>query len=85
MDIRYNWLINQKRVKKMPVNVKIELDNIIDEIKKTSKITAAYLFGSYAQENPSEDSDLDICIVIDDKAKRKIEIMKTLRKTIAGV
>lgn len=69
----------------MPVNVKIELDNIIKEINKTSKITAAYLFGSYAYGNPNENSDLDICIVTDDRAKRKIEIMKTLRKTIAGV
>ncbi|HCW52935.1 nucleotidyltransferase domain-containing protein [Clostridium sp. SM-530-WT-3G] len=69
----------------MPTSVKIELDNIINEINKTSKITAAYLFGSYAYGNPGEDSDLDICIVTDDKSKRKIEIMRKLRKAIVGV
>ncbi len=69
----------------MPVNVKNELDNIIKEINKTSKITAAYLFGSYAYGNPNEDSDLDICIVTDDKDKRKIELMKNFRKAIAGI
>lgn len=69
----------------MPVNVKVELENIINEINKTSKITSAYLFGSYAYGKPNEDSDLDICIVTDDKSKRKIEIMKILRKAIAGI
>lgn len=69
----------------MPVNVKIELENIINEINKTSKISAAYLFGSYAYGNPNEDSDIDICIVTEDKSRRKIEIMKILRKAIASV
>ncbi|GEQ15932.1 MULTISPECIES: nucleotidyltransferase domain-containing protein [Clostridium] len=69
----------------MPVNVKFEIENIINEINKTSKISAAYLFVSYAYGNPNEDSDIDICIVTEDKSKRKIEIMKILRNAIASV
>lgn len=69
----------------MPINVKNELENIINEINKTFDITAAYLFGSYAYGNPNQDSDLDICILTDDKSKRKIEIMRILRKVINKV
>jgi len=69
----------------MPINVKNEIENIINEINKTSNITDAYLFGSYAYGNPNQDSDLDICILTDDKSKRKIEIMRILRKAIKKV
>ena len=69
----------------MPIDVKYELENIINEINKTTNISAAYLFGSYAYGNPNQDSDLDICILTDDKSKRKIEIIKILRKAINKV
>lgn len=69
----------------MPINVKNEIENIINEINKKCNITAAYLFGSYAYGNPDKDSDLDICILTNDKSKRKIEIIKVIRKAINKV
>lgn len=69
----------------MPYNVKSELENLLKEINQVVGVTSIYLFGSYAYGEPTEDSDLDICIVTDDKSKRKVEIMKVIRKAIARV
>ncbi|WP_234124070.1 nucleotidyltransferase domain-containing protein [Clostridium hydrogenum] len=69
----------------MPHDVKVELNNLIKEIYNVFDISSIYLFGSYAYGNPNEDSDLDICIITDDKSKRKVEIMKIVRKAMAKV
>lgn len=69
----------------MPQDIKIELNNVIKEICSGFNISSIYLFGSYAYGNPNEESDLDICIITDDKSKRKVEIMKQVRKSIAKV
>ncbi|MGL5353228.1 MAG: nucleotidyltransferase domain-containing protein [Clostridium sp.] len=69
----------------MPYNVKIELDNLLKEINEVSQINSIYLFGSYAYGEPNEESDLDICIITDDRSRRKIDIMKTIRKAMAKV
>jgi len=41
------------------------LDSVNNEI-----IKKVYLFGSYAAGNPSEDSDIDLCVVIGNEYKR---------------
>jgi predicted nucleotidyltransferase len=69
----------------MPQNIVLELDNLLKEIKNTSNINTIYLFGSYAYGNPNEDSDLDICIITNDKSSRKIDILKAIRKSISKV
>ena len=69
----------------MLYNVKIELESLLKEINQVVRASSIYLFGSYAYGEPTEDSDLDICIVTDDKSKRKVEIMKLIRKAIAKV
>ena len=69
----------------MPYSVKIELESLLKEINQVVRASSIYLFGSYAYGEPTEDSDLDICIVTDDKSKRKVEIMKLIRKAIAKV
>jgi uncharacterized protein len=49
--------------------LKVITQNIIDEVKKvlisTYDPVAIYLFGSYAWGKPDNQSDLDLCIVID--------------------
>lgn len=69
----------------MPQDVKVELNNLIKEIYGIFDVSSIYLFGSYAYGNPNKDSDLDICIITDDKSRRKVEIMKIIRKAIAKV
>ena len=61
----------------MSYNVKIELESLLKEINQVVRASSIYLFGSYAYGEPTEDSDLDICIVTDDKSKRKVEIIAT--------
>ena len=50
----------------MPYNVKIELESLLKEINQVVRASSIYLFGSYVYGEPTEDSDLDICIVTDD-------------------
>ena len=69
----------------MPQDIRIELNNLIKEIYSIFDVSSIYLFGSYAYGNPNEDSDLDICIITEDRSKRKVEIMKLIRKSIAKV
>lgn len=69
----------------MTQNIKLELDNLLNEIKNAVDINSIYLFGSYAYGNPNEDSDLDICILTDDKSLRKIDLIRTIRKAISKV
>ncbi|MBK1810775.1 nucleotidyltransferase domain-containing protein [Clostridium sp. YIM B02505] len=69
----------------MPQDIKIELNNLVKEIYDVFDISSIYLFGSYAYGTPNEDSDLDICIITDNKSKRKVEIMKLVRKAMAKV
>lgn len=69
----------------MPHNIEVELENLLKQINQISDVNSIYLFGSYAYGKPNEDSDLDICVVTNDKSKRKIEIMKLIRKSLAKV
>lgn len=69
----------------MPQVIKEELDNLLKEMKSVSNINAVYLFGSYAYGKPNEDSDLDICVLTNDKSLRKLDLMRTIRKSIAKV
>lgn len=55
---------------------------VLDEVKKRLIVTynpvAIYLFGSYAWGNPTEDSDLDLLIVVDQSEE------KSYKRPIAG-
>ncbi len=58
------------------------LKKLIVERLRSIDPTKIILFGSYAYGNPSDDSDLDICIVkkeVKSKIKEKREIRKKLR------
>lgn len=66
------------------MNVKIK--KIIDQITSilVSGIDAkqVYLFGSYAQNNATKESDLDIFVVADLTGKKKIEITQQARRLL---
>jgi len=59
-----------------------KINEVIDRIVKNINPEKIILFGSYAQGNPSEDSDLDLLIVKEMKIpryKRSREVKKHLR------
>jgi predicted nucleotidyltransferase len=48
------------------------INNSVSEANK-NKIEKIYLFGSYAYGNPNENSDLDICVVMEDDVRVRWE------------
>jgi predicted nucleotidyltransferase len=65
----------------MNKNIQNEIEKITNKIKDTENIKRIYLFGSYAYGTPNINSDIDLCIIIDEN-KRKIEIMNDIREKI---
>jgi predicted nucleotidyltransferase len=55
-----------------------ELENIKQIIINTVETDSIYLFGSYANGIPSEDSDFDLYVVIPDDGIRPIEAMQII-------
>jgi uncharacterized protein len=58
-----------------------ELNQAIENIKNTISVKQIILFGSYAYGNPRTDSDIDLCIITEDK-RRKIEIIWDLQESL---
>ena len=57
------------------------LSLIVKSIKETMPVSAIYLFGSYANGDPDDNSDLDIYIVTPDKSQRRIDWAIQARKS----
>ena len=68
-------------IKKYP-----SLRKIIEAIKKNEKISIAILFGSYAKNTASKESDIDIYInTKDTKVKREVEIIDSKINVKIGI
>lgn len=67
----------------MKKRIRDELDTLKDVIIETIPVGKIFLFGSYADGKPDADSDLDIYVVMSDKAKiKEIDAMRLIRKAI---
>ncbi|MBM7556771.1 nucleotidyltransferase domain-containing protein [Halanaerobacter jeridensis] len=66
-------MINQEDLQK--------LSQRISELIDTKKII---LFGSHANGNADDESDVDLCIITDED-KRKLDIMREIRKNLDSV
>ena len=51
---------------RMSQKVKTEFDRYVSFISKMSGVLQIYLFGSYAYGEPTESSDIDILVVVED-------------------
>jgi len=60
----------ERRVSGVQQHLQRELDIIKDGILQTVPAEAIYLFGSYAYGAPTEDSDLDIYVVVPDSVEQ---------------
>ncbi len=62
-----------------------EVDELIRQINNVAPVKKIYLFGSYAYGKPNKDSDIDLCIIVNDSKTRKRDLVKNIRKSISKV
>jgi len=60
-----------------------ELDHITAAIKANTTPESIYLFGSYANGTPNEDSDIDIYVVVPDSETDTIELGANIRMSLS--
>lgn len=63
--------------------VKSELNRYIDYISTIDGVKRIYLFGSYAYGEPTEDSDIDLAVIVSD-GKDRLKMMYTVEKGLAN-
>ena len=66
----------------MERRIQRELDIIKNGILQTVPAEAIYLFGSYAYGTPSEDSDLDIYVVVPEDSGDLIDLQADIRMNL---
>lgn len=52
------------------------LNDLLHDYFRTQPIVKAYLFGSYARDNPRQDSDIDILVELDPSVPIGIEFVQ---------
>lgn len=62
-----------------------ELKQLRDILSRRFKPKQVFVFGSHAYGHPDEESDLDICVIMDLAGRRKIEWMRDIRRELADV
>jgi len=67
-----NGNLNSLKIKKnLPfTHILPQLVTAILSIEKSNEIQKIYLFGSYAYGKPNKDSDLDLCVILNDDADK---------------
>lgn len=62
-----------------------QFGNIKRKIFEVAKPKKIILFGSYANNNQKEYSDLDLCVVIGKMSKRAIDITREIRQSLLEI
>ena len=66
----------------MDAQIQNDLDIIKESVLQTVQAEAIYIFGSYAYGTPSEESDLDIYVVVPDDAGNLTELQADIRELL---
>ena len=64
---------------------KDQIEQVKDRLVKTYDPLAIYIFGSYAWGNPTEDSDLDLLVVVDQYKHDRFRDMAEGHKSLIGL
>ena len=66
----------------MDIRIQKDLELITESVLKTVPAEAIYLFGSYAYGTPTEESDLDIYVVVPDDTVDLPELQADIRELL---
>ncbi|AAM25993.1 MULTISPECIES: nucleotidyltransferase domain-containing protein [Bacillus] len=81
---QFNYII--RGVIRINEEVQRELDLLVQKIRETvSSVQKIILFGSHAYGTPNEDSDFDLCIVVEGVGERKREVINLINWGIYDV
>ncbi|TNP01452.1 nucleotidyltransferase domain-containing protein [Bacillus pacificus] len=81
---QFNYII--RGVIRINEEVQKELDLLVQKIRETvSSVQQIILFGSHAYGTPNEDSDFDLCIVVEGVGERKREVINLINWGIYDV
>lgn len=69
----------------MVEKVNEQVDILVDHIQKEVPVKQIILFGSIARGNNQKDSDIDICVIVDQNNRRRLDLIRQLRRAIAPV
>ncbi|MBQ9205663.1 MAG: nucleotidyltransferase domain-containing protein [Treponema sp.] len=62
-----------------------ELNELVSAITETVAADAVILFGSFAYGTPTDDSDIDLYVVVADKSIRPLEAMQKISEAVGAV
>lgn len=79
----YNGIIIRQKGHEQMVNS--EITAIKDRIRSTVMPKKIYLFGSFAKDTYTDESDYDFYIVVPDDAGDKIELSQKVYKSLRGI
>lgn len=66
----------------MTLMVNDKVNFILDKLVNQFPAKEVFLFGSYAKGTQNEESDIDLCIIVEEYNKRKIEMIREARRIL---
>lgn len=64
------------------MSIREQIEGALKKVVKKFAAKKIFLFGSYANGQPDESSDIDLCFITDIKGRRKIDLIRDIRKEI---
>ena len=61
------------------------LETVVERLKTEFQPDAIYLFGSHAWGAPTEDSDVDLMVIVRENNERSIQRMQRAHRCLAGL
>lgn len=59
-----------------------EVESAVKALSESVYPVKIYLFGSFANGQPDEGSDIDLCLITRNNGQRKIEVLRQARKAL---
>jgi len=69
----------------MNTEVSNDLKRMVEKISNNFSVKEIILFGSFAYGVPKASSDIDLCIIMDLKNKKKLQIMREIRDCLNSI